>query len=286
MIANLDATRPMIWLASYPKSGNTWLRAMLTALCLSPGEDLVLDKLVGRANLFDRQSIDDFAAVNSSELSVREVTPILSRYFSSVAARLEPPAFFKTHAACLDPGGGRASFPADTIAGAVYLVRDPRDVAVSYAHHDGLDLDVVIARMADSEAKFEYWPDRCSENVPQVMSTWSEHLRSWITNPDFPVLGLRYEDMLDDPLDALKRVAQFCGLDCRQEALERAVRLTDFSRLRQLEQESRFTSKPKQDRAFFRSGQSGDWRKKLNSVQISQIERDHAGVMKLWGYIA
>jgi len=285
VIANLSAGKPIIWLASYPKSGNTWLRAMLTALCLPPGKDLALDEMVGRANLFDRQAIDDFAAVNSSELTVRELTRILSRYFSSVAARLEPPAFFKTHAACLDAGGERAFFPADTIAGAVYLVRDPRDVAVSYAYHDGLDHDAIVARMADPEATFEWWPDRCSENVPQVMSTWSEHVRSWTQNPDFPVLGLRYEDMLVDPLAALNRIARFCMLDRGQKALEQAVRLTEFSRLQQLEQESRFTSKPKQDRAFFRSGQSGDWRKDLNSVQISRIERDHAGVMKLWGYI-
>lgn len=283
MKAELSDDRPFIWLASYPKSGNTWLRALLTALYaeIDGNEDAIaLDSLAGGMEPFTRELLDDFAGIESATFTPTELIPYISMLFRSFAEDCEPPCFVKTHAARVHGLRGEPLFASEYCAGAVYVMRNPLDVAVSYAHHDSKEIDDIIDWMGDEDATL----DRVSWNTPQIMRSWSTNVLTWVEDAPFPVLILRYEDMLDNSAAQLGRVAKFAGIDASEDQLKRAADRARFDQLKAREEESGFPEKPNIARAFFRAGRSGDGLRTLSSAQIARIAHDHGGVMERFGY--
>lgn len=175
-------------------------------------------------------------------------------------------------------------FPAAASAGAVYLVRDPRDVAMSYAHHLRRDTATAIARMAAADATQDQWPDRTSANLPQVMASWSGNVASWLDQTDVPLLLLRYEDMLGDPAAALTRVIDFSRLEPDPALIGRAVAAASFARLRTLEASTGFAEAPSGAQPFFRAGQAGSGQRELGEREIAAILAAHGGTMARCGY--
>lgn len=283
MKADFAPGRSLVWLSSYPKSGNTWLRSMLAVL-RAPDRPLDLRYLPYGMDLFDRQILDDFAAISSITMTPDELVPYQAQLFAAVSREAEPPELAKTHAAAITGAGGTRLFGPDATAGAVYLLRNPMDVAVSYAHHDDKPLDEVIARMGDSEVALHQWEGRSGPNLPQIMRSWSDHVESWTDDPGFPVLVIRYEDMLADPAQALKQVAKFCGIETSPASVNHAVEACRFDRLKKVEDADGFSEKPSETRAFFRSGQSGEGRHVLNRSQIDRIIAVHGAIMERFGY--
>ncbi|MEL7446828.1 MAG: sulfotransferase domain-containing protein, partial [Pseudomonadota bacterium] len=283
MRAALGADRPLIWLASYPKSGNTWLRAMLSAL-LNEQETVDLRALEGGMEPFDREVLDDFAAISSSELSPMELLPYQAMLMRALASEALPPCFVKTHAANIRGHANDPLFPPDVTAGAIYIIRNPLDVAVSYAHHANKDFDWVIDFMADDGGGLDNWDDRSSQNVPQLMQSWSANVLSWTDCDDFPVAILRYEDMLEDTRSCLEAVAEFCRIESTPTALDAAIEACRFEALQARESETGFPEKPSADRPFFRAGRTGDGLRLLSANQIARVVKDHAGVMQTVGY--
>lgn len=283
MNAALDNGRHLVWLASYPKSGNTWLRAMLTAF-LEPESEVMLDRLVGRNSFLDRQALDDFAGIDSAQLSADELIPYQAMQLRAANEEACEAFFCKTHSARLAASDGTPLFPADATAGAILIVRNPIDIVPSYAHHEGKHFDRIIAMMGDEEAGLDLWSGKRSANLPQVMGSWSSHSASWADCDDFPVLVLRYEDLLDDPAGGLAKVLGFVGLEFDEAQLAAAVLEAQFDRLKQHEAAAGFAEKPSETREFFRSGTSGDGAMQLSDQQIEEVLRKHAGVMRRFGY--
>ena len=278
---------PFVWLASYQKSGNTWTRLLL-ANFLTDSEQAVRindlwDALPGIIPC-DRDWFDRATGLSSSDCTDDEVEPLLPAALRAHAAEeAGGRQFCKVHDALHDTAAGEPLFPADVSAGAVYLVRNPLDVAVSWAFHVGReDFSEIVRRMNDRRYVMG---GGCEPQLRQRLLDWSGHVESWRSAP-FPVLVVRYEDLLADTAGQLGRMTRFLGLagaaDGRR--LRRAASAAAFSRLQEQEARGGFIERHQRCRRFFRSGRSGDWRRYLSAAQAQRITRRHGAVMRACGY--
>lgn len=275
----------LVWLASYPKSGNTWLRAMLTNLLHAPGDDFSVNALAGGITGGDRHALDDACAISSAEMTAAELLPYRALLHRQMAAEAAAPFFVKTHDQYALGADGTALFPADASRAAIYIVRNPLDVALSFAHHSQQDLDATIARMADRHATLNVWPDRISDFLPVHLGRWSDHVAGWTQQQAIRVCLLRYEDMLADPAMALKRVADAVGIDTNPEAVAAAVAASSLENLQLREAAEGFSEKPANMPAFFRSGRAGEWTAVLSEAQVARIVADHRAQMAALDYL-
>ena len=273
----------IFWLASYPKSGNTWLRMFLANLLRDDGHPVDLDGpdlALQRSN--SKQIFDDAAGVEASDLTEEEIERFLPEVFRHLA-RISPQALFlKTHDPYRVLPHGTSRIPTDVTAGALYVLRNPMDVAISYAHYSALPIDRIVEAMATG---FCAPPNRSTGILNSRLPPWSEHVLSWIERPPFPVHPVRYEDMLERPLQTFSALARFCGLPSDPDNVERALRHSSFERLQAQERERGFAEKPEFTVEFFREGKANIWKDVLSESQVARIVNRHGAVMRRFGYL-
>lgn len=300
------AARPLgsgstVWLASYPKSGNTWLRAIVTALDTHPhlfgvnhlgsgAQPYGVASALGRYGIDPRWlSRSELDRLRTALLLASE-TPDIGRVAARAAEReplpddqLPPPRLRKTHETYRHGRDGAEPFPLEVTRAALLVVRDPRDVACSYAPFFGVDLDGAIDAMARHQGDGIASP--AMARTAQPWGTWSGHLQSWLA-PDvpFPVHLVRYEDLRTDTAGTLEPVFAAIGLRCTRAELDAAVEQARFERLRESETERGFRETSPKTTTFFRSGRAGGWRDELSADQVATIEADHAATMRVVGY--
>lgn len=274
----------IVWLASYPKSGNTWMRAFLHNLLTNakrPVEPNQLDaftlgnKGVGwyRPYLGDKP-VD---AITPAELAKHR--PAVHRDFT----RTSPDTVFvKTHCYLGEDDLGVPLITMEYTAGAIYIVRNPLDVAVSMMPHFGLTADQAVDYLGHIRNSMG-GTDEAS--VPEPVSTWSIHVKSWTGQPNPRLLAVRYEDMLDQPAIAFGNVCRFLGLKPPAERLERAIKFSSFDMLRKLEDEKGFKERSRTADRFFRAGRQGQWRDTLTDAQARRIVAEHREQMARFGYV-
>lgn len=269
-----DSERKRIWwLASYPKSGNTWLRCFLTAYLYG---ELDINRLYGTLNDLVDYYHQICSPVPLEQLSYEEIAMLHPAAMLHLAHIQPGPVLCKTHH-CNRSFYKCVLLPPCVTRGAIYLVRDPRDIALSWANHKGCEIDQVIEDMEDA-GKGIHGPNR----MPHVLSDWSAHVLSYLDAAEFPVLLLRYEDLLEDPLHWFSDVVRFLGLEYEQTRVIEAVDKTAFERLQKQEEENGF--REKMNGQFFHHGQAGRWEGLLSSEQISRIESFHGEAMRRLGY--
>ena len=274
-----------IWIASYPKSGNTWVRVFLHNL---------LRELRGETE--DAQSINALHEVTAWEClaanfarrlkkplgmaTPQEIAEARAKVQADMVGGEGRPVYIKTHNAVANVEG----FPTinfDVTLAAVYIVRNPLDVAVSYAHFYGLPLDPIIAFMANSSGNI----DGTDKRAYEFMGSWSFHVASWMSVPHRPVLTLRYEDLLAAPEKSFRRLAAFLRLKPSDDQLRRAIEKSSFGELARQEQAQGFVDRPPQADKFFRAGKAGQWKEALSADQIKAIVEAHAPMMMRFGYL-
>ena len=275
---------PIIWLASYPKSGNTWLRAFLTSYLRADSEPFSINALIGGTPC-KRIPFDEYLGSASSDMTQEEILEARPRFHVLLAEELAWPTFLKVHDACIRAPRGAALFPRSATAGAVYLIRNPLDVAVSLAHHYGMGVDAAIAEMRNAAAILDPQTAWINRRLPQPLLTWSAHVSSWQRDVEFPVHVVRYEDLLADPVAGFGGIVRFCGLDWSSARLARADRETTFGRLRGQEARFGFNEKPPAAARFFRVGVAGAWRTTLRSGQVRSLVATHGPMMDRFGYL-
>ena len=267
----------LVWLASYPKSGNTWLRVFLHNFLLQPEAPHNINALTEvsavecAAAFFGRQD------TAFTQIDAQKSRPAVHQRLTE----LHPgPVFVKTHNANLAFHDVPLCTP-EVTAGAIYVVRDPRDVAVSYSAYLGMGLDEIITFMADPRAAI-----RGTElQVFEFLSSWSAHALSWVGAKNR--LLVRYEDLLANPEAAFGRVARYLSTTVDAERLRRAIAFSDFSILAAQEQKQGYRAHGVAAQApFFRAGRSGQWRDVLTSTQAQKITAAHGEVMRNFGYLA
>jgi hypothetical protein len=271
----------IVWLASYPKSGNTWFRAFLSNL--NHGGDQPVDiNAFDYTNFASRTAFERVLGWESSDLTLAELEE--ARIPVQEAYGREGTAVFKVHEAFTDPRTGSLQFSREATRGALYFIRNPLDVAVSFSYHRGKDLDNTIARMANPVAVMAASKDGLDLQLPQPLGTWSYHVLSWVDRSAVPVQVMRYEDMLARPQEVFSAACRFAGFPHDSERVARALRHSSFEVLQQQEAAQGFRESAG-GRAFFRKGQAGTWREVLSEEQVSAIVREHGEVMWRFGYL-
>jgi len=264
------------WLASYPKSGNTWVRAFLESYLTGNLDINAMRAVVGDLNEYYHQIVSPFPL---TEYNMRTFLCIhTAAMLHLTVVQGQDPLIVKTHNANLQVDRMTMLAPILT-NGAIYIIRDPRDVAISWAEHLGFDIDTIITKMADE--KFLVHNDN---NQVNVLTSWSSHVKSFTRDElDFKVGVLHYEDILADPIGKFTGVLKYLGIDAIPERVEEATKACSFKNLKAQEEEKGFLERKHQDQ-FFKRGTSGGWRKILTEEQVSRIEKDHGEVMKKHGY--
>lgn len=272
------------WLASYPKSGNTWLRLALWSVKNggAPVDFSVRPKFAPIASA--RERFDERLGVESSDLTEEEIANLRPHSYLIAAQETDEPMLCKVHDAWSVTAAGLPLFPPTVTLGSVYIVRDPRDVAVSLSHHMSEPLASTVDFMSRPKARLAAQTQELCNQLPQRLTSWSQHVESWLDAPGRPVLLVRYEDMLADTVGELSRVTKYLGWDADERTLERAVAATRFNALRDAEERQGFNETPQGVDRFFRQGQAGGWRKTLPAELAACIERDHGKVMERLGY--
>lgn len=237
-----------VFLTSYPRSGNTWTRFLVGNL------------------VYEHEPV--------TFLNVERAVPDMYKHSDRTLRNLPRPRIMKSHE-CFDPRYRRV----------IYVVRDPRDVAVSNYHwemkqrsmRDSYPIEAFVPRWM----KPIYW-DR--------LGSWEEHVTSWLSTRQGRAgfLLLRYEDMLADPAREMSKVAHLLGIEPVPARLARAAELSSADRMRRLEKDqgdkwvqTRYT---RQDKPFVRKAGSGDWRTVLPAESVELIEAAWGDVMKKLGY--
>ena len=271
----------IIWIASYPKSGNTWMRAFLHNLLLDPPEPARINELtqftLGDTHPAWYEKVAGAPVHGASHAELARLRPLVHRLFTQV---YPDSVFVKTHMA-LTEIAGTPLITMDYTAGAIYIVRDPRDVAISSASHFGTDIDGAIEMMANAQARTDFNPG----NVPQYYGTWSQHVQSWTALPHRALLIVRYEDMLTKPGPTFRKVAEFLNLKPPPERLQKAIRFSSFGEMKKQEEKEGFIERSDLSSAFFRTGKAGQWRDRLTPAQIEKIVAAHGDVMRKFHYL-
>ncbi|MHA1528164.1 MAG: sulfotransferase domain-containing protein [Alphaproteobacteria bacterium] len=273
--------RTLVWLASYPKSGNTWLRAFLANYFIDGSEPVSINEM--QKISFGDSSVPAYADLgrcDPARLGPARIVALRERHLERISRNGEI-NFVKTHNAHVRIEG-RWLIPAQLTRAAVYIIRDPRDMVLSYADHFALDPAAAAAAIASARNRV---PTN-SRTVMQFVGGWSGHVKSWTRTRDFPVLVLRYEDLLADAETCFARVLRLIGAPVDAAVLAQATRFSSFEVLAAQEQATGFREKGAAQARFFRRGVSGQWRDGLAGDIVERIAADHGAVMKRHGYPA
>ncbi|MCU0839109.1 MAG: sulfotransferase domain-containing protein [Rhodospirillales bacterium] len=272
----------LLWIASFPKSGNTWIRAFLANYLTDSETPIDINTLPNFA-LGDMRSeaYERVAGRPASELTADEIDRLRPAVHRAIADAQPGVVFVKTHSILATAGGTPLITPEVTFA-AIYIVRNPLDVAVSFADHYGLS--------PAEGARAVCFPglaiDPRAGQVKQHLSDWSSHVRSWLAAEGLKRHVVRYEDLLMAPLPHFSDVIEFLGLAPNRDRIGRAVRNASFRALARQERERGFRERSRHSRRFFRSGVVGGWRKCLPPQDVDLILRSHGPTMRELGYVA
>lgn len=274
-------SKNIVWLASYPKSGNTWVRALLANYLLGRDAPVPINEIhqiaLGDALLGAYQRV---ARAPFDPADERRTLSLRTAVLEALAGKEDRTRILKTHNQNVTLGGVRL-IPPHLTRLAIYVVRNPLDLVLSYADHYGMPL--AVAAEAISAPANRIVPD--ATNVTQYLGTWSDHVKSWTRERAFPLVTVRYEDMKADPAGAFREILRRLGAPIDEARLERAVEFSSFGELRRQEDKAGFRERSRHAERFFRSGEAGQWAEKLPEKLVERISTEHGTVMKRFGYL-
>lgn len=275
----------IVWLASYPKSGNTWMRILLANYLQNGDEPADINRLGSGPIASARQAFDERVAVEAADLTPDEVDRLRPAVYEQISNDAQGILFMKVHDAFTLNNAGQPLFPEAATQGVLYLVRNPLDVAVSFAHHNAQPVEKTVETMGAAESKYAHRPDRLPSQLRQQLLSWSQHVESWL-NSGFNVNVVRYEDMKADTVRRFTDVVSYCELDTDPDRIAKAVQFSQFDSVRKQEQEKGFRERVRQSNSFFRKGAVGSWREELSPELIEKLISDHGPVMQRLGYLS
>jgi hypothetical protein len=271
----------ILWLASYPKSGNTWIRAFLANLIANRATPVPLSELptYGRIEA-DPELYSSVAGRPSTQLNFGELCALRPQVAAAIVAAAPRTVFVKTHSMAGMHDGVPLITPQGT-AGAIYVVRNPLDVVISMSHHFAIDLDAAIDYLGDERAATE----NSDLFVTEFLSSWSQHVKSWTDAESDRVIVVRYEDLIEKPVKAFGRIAKLVGVDNDRARIARAIEHASFAALSGMEKSDGFVEVPIKGKRFFRSGKINQWREALTREQVKRIIDRHREQMQRFKYV-
>ena len=278
----------IFWIASYPKNGNTWLRSLLSAYYFTKNGNFINDKILKNIPQFpEKRYFTNFDYDKSLPTSTAQFW-IKAQEIINKEKKIK---FFKTHNIYGSLNNTDFSNKYNSI-GAVYIIRDPRNVLTSMMNHFEMNKDEALQFMLN-EKKFTY--DHFKKNDYsdfQFISSWEKNYKSWIKNKDFPIKLIKYEDLLDQTFYVVKDLINFinktCNLDHNfdKSKAQNAIETTSFEKLKKIENNHGFSesikskNRDKNKVPFFHLGPNNNWQKifdpsfanKLNTIFKETLE--------------
>ncbi len=280
-----DKHKNIVWLASYPKSGNTWFRVFLANLIEKNDKPVDINSLGSIPIASSRSVFDRITGLSSADLRHDEINRLRPAVYEKMALQSKNSVFLKIHDAFIKNIDGNNLIPEHVSKGIIYFIRNPLDVAVSFAHHSGISVNRMAPMMNDSEHAFCSKEDRLYNQLTQKLLTWSGHVKSWTEQKKIPVHILKYEDMCADSFATFKKAVSFAGLIFDDKDIEKALKYSSFDELQRQEQQNGFAEKSSKSKMFFRKGKTGSWREEMNDEQIEIIVKAHKELMIKYGYL-
>jgi aryl sulfotransferase len=291
----MSVPEPYWYLASYPKSGNTWCRLFISELRRLAGLDPpAATEREGRPAwplatgtiVSSRHWLDDQLGIDTSDLHVAELDRLRGRVGHQRALYTETTRYHKVHDAFTSPdSAGQPVVPVAGCQGAVLIVRHPADVAVSLSAFFSWDLERCVAFLLDDQAALCASRQRGGHQVRQFLGSWAGHGAGWLDQRCVPVSLFRYEDLLDDPEGQFGRLASVLRLPTERSLIAAAVARTRFESLRaREEEEGGFPERPAGCGRFFRSGRRGEGGERLSVGQLRRLDERLAWTLQRLGY--
>lgn len=277
--------RNIVWLASYPKSGNTWFRILLTNLLSGTPSQVDFNDLQRIPISSDRGIIDNYLGLDSADLTYDEIRNLQPEVYKAISRESENLAFIKTHDAWGSNNNGIHLFPKEVTKGVIYIIRNPLDVAISYSFHSDLPYKNTIQNLNNLDYRLCSNTEKLKFQIPQNLGTWSNHVISWVLKSKLPVHTVRYEDMLSDTLGTFRGALEFLDLKYSNTKIETAIKNCSFKTLRTLEHQHGFNERNIHSKAFFRKGSIDEWKTKLTKSQYLSIVNQHVRMMTRFGYL-
>ncbi len=271
-----------IFLASYPKSGNTWMRSIISNFYnfdqefnLKTLKSIPLLSIKKHFDEFENKIYSDNNVLDFDWLSqnIIECQKILNKKSNHLN-------IFKTHSV------RHKNFTNETVnAGFIYIIRDPRDVVVSFKNFSGASLDKII-----NELLFEKKIMMNTNGAQELLSTWELNVLSWLNYNTVPKLIIRYEDLKLNTKEIVIKIKEFISklhrinLDLSDADIDQIIKNTNFNNLQKIEDKYGFDESSKHSK-FFRSGKSNQWKDVLSNTQVKLIENNLNTLMKNFNYI-
>ena len=285
----------IIWLASYPKSGNTWLRFFIVSLLLKENNEVSLKHLEGIKQFPTNYH---FRGFNLSKPDLGKLNKIC-KYWTAAQKIINSDnkiRFFQTHNALCKLDNNIFTNEENTL-GTIHIVRDPRNVLSSvnnHFHHKSLEES---KKFILDERKGIFNKSKIEQSkiftLPQVIGSWKTHYNSWkLIKKNY--LLVKYEDLIEKPESEFKRIASYLEplLKVRftNENVAKAIELSNFDRLKKIEEKEGFFESPMnletgKKETFFNLGPKNDWRNILNKNISDEIYKKFKIQMKELGYI-
>tara|TARA_Y100000590_G_scaffold470067_1_gene661764 strand:- start:2691 stop:3551 length:861 start_codon:yes stop_codon:yes gene_type:complete len=285
-------TTKILWIASYPKSGNTWIRSIISSLFYTKKGDFNFN-LLNLIELFEQKKNFNFVNnINQEDYKNLHKIEIISKYWleaqNSIINQRHSinPIYnvFKTHNANLFVNSNIFT-KSDYTAGIIYLVRDPREIAISYSKHMGKGIDQTIDIMLNEKTTLK--PP--NDFPTSIISTWELHYKSW-KKTNAPKLILKYEDMIENTKETIERIIVFLCIifqikkDSFEKKINNIINSTNINKFRQHELKFGFAESSNKS-YFFGNAKRDSWKKILSKKQVKKIEDKFYNTMREIGYI-
>ena len=289
--------KKIFWIASYPRSGNTWMRAILSSLFFTKNGRFNLNLLNYITNFDNPDKYEFVRSLNSIDFKKLHELSVISKYWSEAQKRAKicgDFAFFKTQSGNVTLNKLQYT-TANNVLGLIYLIRDPRDVVVSYSKYTNNSIDETIKSITSKNCIT--WSGLPKNNpYPILLSSWDIHYKTWkILN--VPKIVIKYEDLLKDTRSLLSQIINFFinnygfNFNYIEMVVDNILETTHFNQLHANEKRLGFKeapyffSKKKTPEYFFRKGTDKQWQNELSAIQIKKIESSFEPTMREFGYL-
>ena len=278
----------IIWLASYPKSGNTWVRHFLASLIYSNQGKDGLEKLgfimqYPKRDQFEKlvTNLDDFNQIKKNWINSQNLINSDNKL-----------SIFKTHHVLCSLGKDNFTDKKNTL-GAIYIVRDPRNVISSILYHFNLSNTEEALNFIQREDKFiGNVKNKVNYPLHTLIGSWKTNYNSWkFFGKNF--LLVKYEDLILNPNTEFKRIANYItnttNIKFSEEQIKKGIDESSFENLQKLEDKNGFIESIKdlknKRKKFFNLGPGNNWKKILDKKFVNEIENSFKDEMKELGYI-
>ena len=279
----------IIWIASYPKSGNTWIRAMLSAYFYANDVNFFFE-LLDNIKEFPKHS--EYLNKISAGKNLVEIAKEWIPAQAMLNLKLRTPTIFlKTHSAICSIDGSDFTDDKNTLA-ALYIVRDPRNVVSSLSNHFNLSIEKSLELIIDKNRNMTNPTNKNKNAGLTILSNWKNHYQSWRNWKSVKVKIIKYEDLINSPIntfiDILNFLKEFMKIEFNEDKIKNVIKSTEFKKLKLSEQKYGFKESASMtygSKIFFNLGPNNNWKKLLNKKTSEKICEYFKNEMKELGYI-